>query len=425
MATSPSPKPRNIAIVGAGLGGLALALFLHRSNPSLSLTILELRPQSATDGGFLALAPNALHVLNQLGLYESLLPHGYAYEELRFYSARNLSVLGRFLNGSREKFGYPALRIERHTVRQTLIKAVLASGIPIRFETKVTSVRENLSNHSVSLELANGSEESYDLVIGADGIHSRIRQLISTVQPTYSGQVGLGGGKIPRSSIDPDIYLPAMFMGKSNGFAIMPTTADGATVSCFATLEMEPRLREEWADVGRDKEGLKEMLVEKHCGEGSEWPEVIQRACREGKVESFAIWPFFNAPVLESWSTPSARVVLLGDAAHAMPPTGGQGAAQALEDAASLARSIIASSGSSSLQENIQTWQAERQERVRKIKAFTSKGGDMRKASASTLQQIVKEWAIWLWMWWVGKEGGLGWAYEHREEGPKVEMREA
>jgi 2-polyprenyl-6-methoxyphenol hydroxylase-like FAD-dependent oxidoreductase len=420
MTTQPSSTPKNIAIVGAGLGGLALSLFLRNASPILSITILELRRQDAKDGGYLALAPNALYVLDQLGLYEQLLPRGCAYEDFRFYSARNLSVLGDFLNGSKEKFGYPALRIERHIVRQTLLRAVMDAGIPVRSETKVTSVSE--SSSQVSLVLNNDKEEKYDVVIGADGIHSRIRQLISKVDPTYSGQVGLGGGRVPRSSLDADLHLPAMFIGRSNGFGMMPTTSDHQTISCFATLEMPARSREEWAELAKDKEGLKRMLVEKHCGPNSEWPQVVQRACREGKVDSFAIWPFFHAPVLDSWSTPSARVILIGDAAHAMPPTGGQGAAQALEDAASLARTLTSGFSSES---SIQAWQRERRERVKKIKAFTSKGGDMRKSSASTLQQVVKEWAIWLWMWWIGKEGGLGWVYEHKEKGPSMEMRES
>jgi len=111
-------------------------------------------------------------------------------------------------------------------------------------------------------------------------------------------------------------------------------------------------------------------------------------------------------------------VILIGDAAHAMPPTGGQGAAQAFEDASSLARVICAVEDAGDLRSELQEWQQRRQERVRQVKAFTSKSGDIRRASPTMLQQIVKEWAIWAYMWLKGKEAGLGWVYAHKESGP-------
>merc|ERR1711981_65663 len=413
-----SHPPSNIAIVGAGLGGLALALFLRKAKPSLTLSIYEVRPRDATDGGFLALAPNALHVLNQLGPYEILLPHGFAYDEITFYSARNLSRLGSVLNGSREKYVYPALRIPRHIVRQTLMNAVQDAGINIKFETKIKSVEDGDDKGQASLVLSSGKVESHDLIVGADGIHSRIRQLISDVEPTFAGQVGVGGGQIKREDVVIDLKLPAMFMGKTNSFAMMPTTADGQTVSCFATIEMEERTREGWAAFAADKQGLKQRLVERHCGSDAEWPKAVQDACQQSRAESMAIWPFFNAPVLESWTTPSARVILIGDAAHTMPPTGGQGAAQAFEDASSLARVICAVEDAGDLRSELQEWQQRRQERVRQVKAFTSKSGDIRRASPTMLQQIVKEWAIWAYMWLKGKDAGLGWVYAHKESGP-------
>lgn len=417
MTTETRPPPQRIAVVGAGPAGLSLALFLQRALPTTTqLTILEARERSAADGGYLALAPNALHVLDQLNLYERLLPQGCAYEEIRLYSARNFGVIGTVLNGSREKYGYPALRISRHTVRQTLLEEVLGKGLQIRFGTKVMKVEE--TGNVVKLNLGEAGVEEFDVVIGADGIHSRVRQLISGKEPTFSGQVGVGGGGLQRDVVGEDLHLPCMLLGKTNGFMIMPTTADGQSLSCFATVEMEPRSREGWAAMGEDKEGLKRVLVDGHCGPDTEWPEIVKKVCREGKAETLTVWPHFHAPALETWMTSSSRVILMGDAAHAMPPTGGQGAAQAFEDAASLACVFAQSADGDAFGRNVKSWQEVRLERCRKIKAFTAKGGEMRRSTPSAFQQIVKEWAMWLWM--LCNDGGFSWVYAHQEQGPKV-----
>jgi len=424
----------SIAIVGAGLGGLALALSLARAAVASRITIFELRSREAHDGGYLALAPNALYQLDQLGLYQTLLPQGFAYEELHFLSGRGkgTSRIGAVLNGSRTKYGYPALRISRHIVRQTLLKAVEEdSTIELKFNKKVTEIFEttdyNGCEEKVSLSFADGPTDFFDYVIGADGIHSRVRRLITKVEPTFAGQMGIGGGQIPRSSLPAEQPLPCLLIGRTNGFMMMPTVADGSSVAAFATVEVEPRSREEWAKLAADKEEQARMLQERHCGADSEWPQIVQQACKsmsEPKLrESLTIWPFFHAPELESYMTRSSRVILLGDAAHAMPPTGGQGAAMAFEDAASLARAfakVVTESGDvhSDLVNALQQWQSSRQARCKKVKAFTTKGGDMRRATPSVLKQILKEWVMWTFFLIKGKDGGFGWIYGHREKGP-------
>lgn len=83
----------------------------------------------------------------------------------------------------------------------------------------------------------------------------------------------------------------------------------------------------------------------------------------------------------------------------------------AFEDAATLADTLASLKEKETAANAIKKWQTARQERVKKILAFTSSGGDMRKGSVSTLRQIFKEWAMWLYFHWVGKDAGLSWIY--------------
>jgi 2-polyprenyl-6-methoxyphenol hydroxylase-like FAD-dependent oxidoreductase len=122
---------------------------------------------------------------------------------------------------------------------------------------------------------------------------------------------------------------------------------------------------------------------------------------------------FFKVPELSSWSSDSGRIIVMGDAAHAMPPTGGQGAAMAFEDALTLADALsVIQTQEMAPEGTIKNWQSTRQARVKKILAFTSKGGDMRKHSPSTAQQIVKEWLMRGYFFWVGEDAGLSWIYD-------------
>jgi 2-polyprenyl-6-methoxyphenol hydroxylase-like FAD-dependent oxidoreductase len=433
---STSSQPISIAIIGAGLGGLSLALFLTRLQRSdsshahpFSITILESRPATAESGGYLALAPNALHVLHQLGLYSQVLERGFAYEDITFYSARNLSWIGAVRNGDRVRYGFPCVRVARSFVRGVLLERAREVGVEVRFGVKVLGVGEDGKGGGVEgmgkvrVEVEEGAVERFDFVVGADGIHSRVRASLSAVQPTFSGLVGIGGGRVKREEISEELVLPAMILGKMNSFMMMPTVADGSVVSCFATMETEERSREGWAMLGADHEKLKAMLVERHCDvERESWPEIVRRTCRQSEAESLTIWPFYNAPVLESWTSQSGRVLVLGDAAHAMPPTGGQGAAMAFEDAASLAVAfkeiLVSEKPTDDCVSIFQGWQTRRQERVRKVKVFTEKGGDIRRATPSLAQQIVKEWAMWAFFQVRGKDMGMSWLFSHEEDGP-------
>jgi 2-polyprenyl-6-methoxyphenol hydroxylase-like FAD-dependent oxidoreductase len=136
---------------------------------------------------------------------------------------------------------------------------------------------------------------------------------------------------------------------------------------------------------------------------------------------------FFSAPHLDHFYAPSHRVLLIGDSAHAIPPTGGQGAAMALEDAETLAYALAeihgpdrkartATEQDEKLAKCIMGWDKHRHERISKVLDFTTKNGNMRKSSNHFYEQAAKEWLLWAVFKWMGPEGGARWLYTYAAE---------
>ena len=97
-----------------------------------------------------------------------------------------------------------------------------------------------------------------------------------------------------------------------------------------------------------------------------DWPDIAQSALKGTPVQNMGIWPFYGIPKLETWASPQGRVVIVGDAAHAIPPTAGQGVNQAFEDIDMLALLLSKLSASAPLAKVLGFWQMYRQERVDK-----------------------------------------------------------
>ena len=117
-------------------------------------------------------------------------------------------------------------------------------------------------------------------------------------------------------------------------------------------------------------------------------------------------------PALRSWKSPSSKVILIGDAAHAIPPSGGQGGALSFEDAESLAYVLSKSEKDASA---IQIWETHRKERVKEVVDFTNLSVKVRQASPYWLVQMIKDWFIWGLMKLRGSEG-YRWLYGYDAE---------
>lgn len=359
------------------------------------------------------LSPNALRVLNSLGVYERIRSKGYNFSDIAFKN-EDEETTDLYPLGDKHRYGYEALRIYRQVLLDELRSAVHTRDITITYGKKFSHVLSE-SAAEVLFEFTDGSSASASLLIGADGIHSTIRKHVSpSTSPAYSGVLAITCA-VPRSALhfppDKDYsILPVTIHGGMGTFVLAPQDIDGSEVLAGTQKRYPEQKREEWDRLFSDKDELLALLTVNK----SAWPSLVQSAINAIPKETLSIWPYYTVPKLSSWISSSHcnRVLLLGDAAHAIPPTAGQGASQAFEDAFSLALSLSHQSSSQpatpDLTAALGLWQKYRQERIERVVKLTLKLNNTRlpKAERDTLDSGM----VWNSETDVGE---LEWLYNH------------
>ncbi|CAI6288319.1 unnamed protein product [Periconia digitata] len=362
-----SSRLNHVAIIGSGVSGLSLALAL--SQASIAVSVFEARPASHDIGGGIMLSPNALRVLDSLGAFQKIRASSYEFDTFVFKNATG-ETTDVYYFGSTEQYGYPALRVERKILLSTLTMMVRERKVDIEYSKGfVRIISESSKDQTVTFELDDGSTRTCSLLIGADGIHSQVReQIFPSYMPVYSGFTAINC-TVPRSALRiPEGYdLPATVMAPPGAFLLVPQKQDGSELLIGSQMRMQERTREGWAALRADKQGLLDTLNETK----DQWPDIVQSALEAAPVDNMGIWPFFTVPALPRWASETSLVVLIGDAAHAIPPTAGQGVNQAFEDAATLATLLGKLSANITLERALCWWQKYRQARVDKVMDLT------------------------------------------------------
>ena len=330
MKATPTVLPR-IAMIGAGLGGITAAIMLQRAG--FPVTTYEQAAEIARLGAGINLGQNVMRVMRHLGLADTMYDIGLVPE-------RNLSRewdTGRILFDvpMREwahRYGLPNLIMHRGDLQAVLADALLPGSV--QFNKHLVDLRDGPGD--VTLTFADGSTAQADLVVGADGVNSRVREVLHGVEaPIYTGVVAyraiyptsLLGGRGLESDTSKwwsDERLPAK---EDRHFIIYHLTRRRDEVY-FVTGSPDPNWDPAVSNVPAPIEEIRA------CYEGFH-PEVMRviDACPQATK-----WPFLVRAPLESWS--EGRVVLLGDACHPMKPHMGQGANMAIEDGVVLARCL-------------------------------------------------------------------------------------
>lgn len=312
----------SVAIVGAGIGGLTAAVALSRAG--LPVKLIEQAPRLAYVGAGIQLAPNATRLLHRLGLrLDSVAVRPEAIELRRWDDGQ---VLGRTVLGREceELYGAPYYSVHRADLHRALL-ALLPDGL-LRLGQRCTGVREEPDQVVVDHCGAGhaGSATTASLAVGADGIHSVVRESLCQDDPKYSGQT-IYRGLVPAGRLSPAGAAPkvTIWLGPGQHCVYYPVCG-GENVSFAATVPAAGWRTESWSAGGDPAD-----LTAAYAGWHDQVLEVLSGA---GSVSR---WALHDRDTVTTWSR--RRMTLLGDAAHPMLPFLAQGANQAVEDAAALA----------------------------------------------------------------------------------------
>ncbi|KAK1477539.1 kynurenine 3-monooxygenase [Colletotrichum cuscutae] len=409
--TPPHDIVDDVAIIGGGIAGMALALALNAH--AVPATIYESRdavPLPHHAGGGMMLCPNALRILESLGVFEPLLEKAYSFDYV-YYKDRDEVTVDRYPLGGQAEFGYDAVRIFRQELIEILAGACRARGVEVRYGKRFVKIVGE-DDQGVGFEFADGERRRAGLLVGADGIHSRVRS--SYVAPEAKpGFVGLAAltYAVPTAQLrvpeDKDYKFPVSVASGNGVFVLAPQGRDGGEMLAGTQVPFDA----EKASLPRealmaDKDALKARL---RLNEEA-WPGLVRSALEGIRDETMNVWPFFMLPALERWASQggAGRVLVLGDAAHAIPPTTGQGASMALEDAASLAlvvKRVRESSGKIGWEEGVGFWQGIRRDRLGRLVGLTKMLNNKRLPSDEMAKLPREE------VWFEEGEGQMKWLY--------------
>jgi len=349
-------KPVSFAIIGAGIGGLATAALLLRAGHRVQ--VFEQAARFARVGSGIQMAPNAVKVLRHLGIEARLRDTAFQADFAISRSWDSGTETSRLALGAEveRQFGAPYLFLHRADLHAA-IADIVPSGV-VHLGMKLAAIDQD--GDGVDLRFTDGSRFRADAVIGADGVHSLVREtLLGPEKPRFTGRVAyrttFAANRLRGVTLDPvrtkwwgpDRHMVVYFVTRARDelyfVTSVPERAEWTTPESWSAKGDLDELRAAYAGFHPDVQAILDAC-----------PEVFK-------------WALFERDPLPRWS--DGRIALLGDACHPMTPYMAQGAASALEDAAVLARCIDAVEPDG-LQEAYQ-----RYERVRKPRASAIQAG--------------------------------------------------
>lgn len=346
-------KKLNVLIVGGGIGGLAAAVAMQKAG--LKVTVFEQSAAITEVGAGISISPNAALAIKALGLAEEFHRVAYApeYQVVRHWeSGKQLAQVTR---GARlmETYGERYYTVHRADLQGLLAKAVSAHDpdairLGHRFE------RFEQDADGVTVHFSGGQSARGDVLLGADGVRSRVRsQLFGPEEVRFTGFIAYRGlvpmELVPKEAMDPACQV---WMGRRLMLNRYPVS--GGKLLNFVAFA----LRSGWEDEGWSTPASKAEILQDYAG----WHPHVTKIIEAAPEASLFKWALCARSALMRWV--DGRVALLGDAAHPVLPYLGQGAVMALEDSVILGRAL---SAAPNIEEGLARYEAARVGRTRFI----------------------------------------------------------
>jgi salicylate hydroxylase len=347
-----------VAVIGGGVGGLSAAIALTRI-AGVHVTVFEQARKLGEVGAGVTVAPNAQRLLDRLGLLDEIKRAGAAMAGAGVYlDARGALIAEAAWEDSAQR--YRNVGMYRPDLIEVLTQAVPADTI--RLGHRLTSIEE--AGSGVRLEFENGTSEEFDAVVGADGVHSVVRDsLMDVPDPVYSGSIAYRG-VIDASLLPEDWPMKSqVWMGEGKHFMCYPLQ-QRKLFNYVGFVPSDKPLKESWSAAGQVSELAAEFG-------GEEWDPRLREFI--GLIDKTFWWGLYDREPLSNWSR--GRITLLGDAAHTMLPHAGQGVNQAIEDSVTLAFFVREAGGADDIPEAFKRYTAVRMQRTAILQNSSRRSG--------------------------------------------------
>src|ERR1700754_1716266 len=186
-----SYRARKALIIGAGIAGPVTAILLHRAG--IDSALYEAWPYAKGIGGGLQIAPNGMHVMDEIGLASELIGRGSVADSFNFFSQGG-ERLGSINRDMERRFGQPAVNVRRATLNEMLIDKAWCACVSLYFDKRLIKI-EDRGDQPIIAYFSDGTTAEGDFLIGADGVHSITRRQVVPDGPTPfdTGLIGFGG----------------------------------------------------------------------------------------------------------------------------------------------------------------------------------------------------------------------------------------
>ena len=390
-------------IIGAGIAGPATAMALQQVG--IDATVVEAHQHGDAEvGSYLTVTPNGLDALAAIGALSLAVEIGSPTRDnvMRDDAWR---VLGRLPLGAPLADGTPALTLKRSRLARRLADLATERGVRLVEGRRFVSARR--VGESVVATFDDGSTETADLLIGADGVHSVVRRLIDPTAPAgrYVGLTNFGGltraAAVPAGveAIEPETWQFGFGRRAFFGAHRLPS-GDIVWFVNAPRPEIAPAER-----AGTDAATWQAWLASLFAGDAGPATALIRAGVLELAADN--TYDLATVPV---WHRD--RMIVIGDAAHAPAPSSGQGASMAMEDGVLLA---IALRDASSIEAAFAAFEAGRRARVEKIVAYGARSSSSK--TPGRVGRAVQGVAMRILFRWVITERSLAWMYGHRVGG--------